>query len=118
MAKLAKTVDQALKAIGDREGKYLTFTLAGEEYGIGILKVREIIGIMPITTIPRTPGFVKGVINPRGKVIPLMDLGLKFGMEETGLHGADLHHRGGDRRSRGLRVDPDRSGRSIRGIEH
>src|SRR5512138_1854211 len=67
-----------------REGKYLTFALGREEYGIGILKVREIIGMMPITTVPRTPGFVKGVINLRGKVIPVVDLRLKFGMEEMG----------------------------------
>jgi purine-binding chemotaxis protein CheW len=65
-----------------REGKYLTFTLAEEEYGIGILKVREIIGMMPITSVPQTPSFVKGVINLRGKVIPVVDLRLKFGMAE------------------------------------
>ncbi len=74
-------LDQAVKAIADREGKYLTFALAGEEYGIGILKVKEIIGLMPITTVPQTPGYVKGVINLRGKVIPVADLRLKFGME-------------------------------------
>ena len=67
-------VDQAIEVIADREGKYLTFALAGEEYGIGILKVKEIIGLMPITTIPQTPGYVKGVINLRGKVIPVADL--------------------------------------------
>jgi purine-binding chemotaxis protein CheW len=72
----------AAKDLSGREGKYLTFALAKEEYGIGILKVREIIGMMPITTVLRTPGFVKGVINLRGKVIPVMDLRLKFGMEE------------------------------------
>ena len=82
MAKSKKTIDQAVKAMVDREGKYLTFTLAEEEYGIGILKIKEIIGMMPITTVPRTPGFVKGVINLRGKVIPVMDLRLRFGMEE------------------------------------
>ncbi len=64
-----------------REGKYLTFSLGGEEYGIGILKVKEIIGMMPITPVPQTPHFVKGVINLRGKVIPVIDLRLKFGME-------------------------------------
>ncbi|MBI4800511.1 MAG: purine-binding chemotaxis protein CheW [Desulfarculus sp.] len=64
-----------------REGKYLTFHLGREEYGIGILKVREIIGLMPFTPIPRTPEFIKGVINLRGKVIPVVDLRLKFGME-------------------------------------
>lgn len=66
----------------DIEGKYLTFSLAKEEYGIGILKVKEIIGLMPITTVPRTPSFIKGVINLRGKVIPVLDLRLKFAMEE------------------------------------
>lgn len=65
----------------DRAGKYLTFSLAGEEYGINILKIKEIIGMMPITTVPQTPGFVKGVINLRGKVIPVIDLRLKFGMK-------------------------------------
>jgi len=75
-------MDQSVKVMGEREGKYLTFSLAKEEYGIGILKVKEIIGMMPITTVPRTPGFVKGVINLRGKVIPVVDLRLKFGMEK------------------------------------
>jgi len=55
--------------------------LASEEYGIGILKIREIIGMMPITTVPQTPGFVKGVINLRGKVIPVIDLRRRFGMD-------------------------------------
>jgi purine-binding chemotaxis protein CheW len=61
-------------------GKYLTFKLAGEEYGLEILKVREIIGIMDITALPQMPPYVKGVINLRGKVIPVIDLRLKFGM--------------------------------------
>jgi purine-binding chemotaxis protein CheW len=74
-------MDQAVKAMADREGKYLTFVLAGEEYGIGILKVKEIIGIMPITTVPQTPAYMKGVINLRGKVIPIADLRTKFGIE-------------------------------------
>lgn len=77
--------DNQIKAKGRaaaQEGKFLTFALAGEEYGIGILKVREIIGVMPIRTVPQMPGFVKGVINLRGKVIPVVDLRLKFGMEE------------------------------------
>ena len=60
------------------EGKYLTFVLCGEEYGIEILKVREIIGIMNITPVPQTPGHIKGVINLRGKVIPVIDLRSKF----------------------------------------
>jgi purine-binding chemotaxis protein CheW len=66
-----------------RAGKYLTFVLAQESYGLEILKVREIIGLMSITAVPRTPGFVKGVINLRGKVIPVVDLRLKFGMPEA-----------------------------------
>ncbi len=82
MAELTRTMDQAVKVMADKEGKYLTFSLAGEEYGIGILKVKEIIGMMPITTVPRTPTFVKGVINLRGKVIPVVDLRRKFDMEE------------------------------------
>ncbi len=64
-----------------REGKYLTFTLAEEGYGVCILVVKEIIGMMPITTVPQTPDFVKGVINLRGKVIPVLDLRLRFGMD-------------------------------------
>ncbi len=71
------------QANSDRSGKYLTFMLARETYGLEILKVREIIGIMEITAVPRTPEFVKGVINLRGKVIPVMDLRLKFDMEEA-----------------------------------
>ena len=95
MSKLAKKMDQAarpvehttaggstgVKAMVDKEGKYLTFSLDNEEYGIGILKIKEIIGMMPITTVPQTPEFVKGVINLRGKVIPVMDLRLRFGMQ-------------------------------------
>ena len=77
-----ETMDQAVKVIVEREGKYLTFTLAEEEYGIGILKIKEIIGMMPITTVPQTPEFVKGVINLRGKVIPVIDLRLRFGIAE------------------------------------
>ena len=61
-------------------GKYMTFQLAREEYGLEILKVREIIGLMEITRVPRTRDFVRGVINLRGKVIPVVDLRLKFAM--------------------------------------
>jgi len=75
-------LDQAIQNITLKTGKYLTFTLSDECYGIGILKVKEIIGMMPITSVPRTPEFVKGVINLRGKVIPVMDLRLKFSMGE------------------------------------
>ncbi|HKP98471.1 MAG TPA: chemotaxis protein CheW [Fibrobacteria bacterium] len=62
-------------------GKYLTFKLGPESYGIGILKVQEIIGMMTVTRMPRTPTYVRGVVNLRGKVIPVLDLRLKFGME-------------------------------------
>ena len=62
-------------------GKFLTFFLDEEEYGIEILKVHEIIGMMSITVVPRTPPFIRGVINLRGKVIPIIGLRLKFGME-------------------------------------
>jgi purine-binding chemotaxis protein CheW len=62
-------------------GKYLTFFLDNEEYGLEILKVREIIGLMDITPVPRTPDFIRGVVNLRGKVIPVVELRLKFGME-------------------------------------
>jgi len=81
MSHEAEAMGSAIKAITIKTGKYLTFILAQEEYGIGILKVKEIIGMMPITTIPRTPTFVKGVINLRGKVIPIIDLRLKFNMD-------------------------------------
>jgi purine-binding chemotaxis protein CheW len=67
-----------------RAGKYLTFFLAGEEYGLEILKVSEIIGMQPITRVPRMPEFVRGVINLRGKVIPISDLRRKFGMDTDG----------------------------------
>ena len=81
MAQLQETMNQAVQAVEKKEGKYLTFTLADEEYGIGILKIKEIIGMMPVTSVPQTPEFVKGVINLRGKVIPVVDLRLRFGME-------------------------------------
>ncbi len=68
---------------GMNDGKFLTFFLAGEEYGLEILKVHEIIGLMAITPVPRTPDFIKGVINLRGKVIPIVDLRLKLGMMEA-----------------------------------
>jgi purine-binding chemotaxis protein CheW len=74
-------MNQEVSALDKREGKYLTFTLGKEEYGVSIMKVKEIIGIMKITAMPQTPSFVKGAINLRGKVIPVVDLRLKFGME-------------------------------------
>ncbi len=67
----------------DKGGKYLTFKLAEEEYGVEILKVREIIGLLAITAVPCMPVCMKGVINLRGKVIPVIDLRLKFGLPEA-----------------------------------
>lgn len=64
-----------------RAGKYLTFFLHQETYGLEILKVQEIIGFMEITRVPRTPDYMCGVINLRGKVIPVVDLRVKFSME-------------------------------------
>lgn len=75
------TLDEETKALSDKAGKYLTFRLAEEEYGLVLLKVKEIMGLMSITKIPRTPEYIRGVINLRGKVIPVMDLRVKFGME-------------------------------------
>lgn len=63
-------------------GKYLTFMLAEESYGLEILTVREIIGVLPVTSVPKVPHFIKGVVNLRGKVIPVVDLRLKFEMDE------------------------------------
>lgn len=75
----------AVEAAGPRAGsggKFLTFFLDDEEYGLAILKVREIIRLLPITRVPRTPEAVRGVINLRGKVIPVIDLRMRFGLPE------------------------------------
>jgi purine-binding chemotaxis protein CheW len=88
MTEQLEVMDQTVKRVVDREGKYLTFSLDSEEYGICILKVKEIIGMMRITPVPQTPEFVKGVINLRGKVIPVIDLRLRFGM-----HAIDYNER-------------------------
>jgi purine-binding chemotaxis protein CheW len=73
--------DGATAATEAQAGKYLTFELGKEIYGLAILKVQEIIKLMAITCVPRTPDFVRGVINLRGRVIPVVDLRTKFGME-------------------------------------
>ena len=78
---VAKANVESVVGIGQSlAGKYMTFKLADEEYGLEILKVREIIGLMEITHVLRTPDFVRGVINLRGRVIPVVDLRAKFGM--------------------------------------
>lgn len=94
-----------------KEGKYLTFGLGGEEYGLEILKVKEIIGIMNITAIPQTPDYVKGVINLRGKVIPVIDLRTKFAMEyleyneRTCIIVVDIVNKSGNKVIMGIVVD-------------
>jgi purine-binding chemotaxis protein CheW len=83
---IASEATVAGETLAQKAGKYLTFQLGLEVFGLEILKVQEIIGIMPITRIPRTPNFVRGVINLRGKVIPVIDLRRKFdlsGHEDT-----------------------------------
>jgi purine-binding chemotaxis protein CheW len=67
----------------ERAGKYLSFRLGKEEFAIKVLIVREIMGMQEITSVPQTPAYVKGVINLRGKVIPVIDLRLKFGLPEA-----------------------------------
>ncbi|MCD6327754.1 purine-binding chemotaxis protein CheW [bacterium] len=95
-----ETMGQQVAGLEDRAGKYLTFKLAEEEYGLEILKVREIMGLMPVTRVPQTPAFVRGVINLRGKVIPVVDLRMKFGMqsiedtEETCIIVVDVTRKG------------------------
>jgi purine-binding chemotaxis protein CheW len=76
-----RKLDEARLEAERLSGKYLTFTLGREEFGIHILKVREIIGLMPVTPVPSAPAFVKGIVNLRGKVIPVVDLRVKFAME-------------------------------------
>lgn len=77
----AETVTAATARAKNRTGKYLTFSLSNESYGVDVLKVREIIRFLKITPVPQMPAYVKGVINLRGKVLPVIDLRLKFGLE-------------------------------------
>lgn len=79
----ADSTQQAGRTLLDKEGKYLTFALGSEEYGLEVLKVREIIGYMEITPVPRTSQHIKGTINLRGQLIPVIDLCARFGMETT-----------------------------------
>lgn len=78
-----RTAEGASARASALAGKYMTFKLAREEYALEILKVREIIGLMDITRVPKTPEHTRGVINLRGKVISVIDLRLKFGMERV-----------------------------------
>jgi purine-binding chemotaxis protein CheW len=82
MAEIAAVTNREKQpGIPAKAGKYLTFNLGMEVYGIEILKVQEIMGMMTVTRVPKTPIFVRGVVNLRGKVIPVVELRLKFGME-------------------------------------
>ncbi len=81
MATVAQPI--AAEAARQRQGKYLVFHLDREEFGVHVLKVREIMGLQEITAVPQTPDFVKGVINLRGKVIPVIDLRRKFRLESA-----------------------------------
>ena len=75
-----EVVKYADGALSGKENKFLTFSMAEEHYGVEILRVREIIGLIDITPLPQTPNYVKGVINLRGKIIPVIELRMKFGM--------------------------------------
>jgi len=78
---MAQETATVVAAVQELAGKYLTFRLGSEEYGLEIMKVREIIGLMGITEVPRTPQHIRGVINLRGRIIPVLDLRTRFGME-------------------------------------
>lgn len=77
ITKQANTADALLG------GKYLSFFLGREEYALGILKVQEIIGLMPISPVPRMPGYIRGVLNLRGKIVPVMELRSRFGLPSS-----------------------------------
>jgi len=83
MSSVTSAKGNSTATVDSRAGKYLTFFLDHEEYGVEILKVQEIIGRMPITPVPLTSKYIRGVINLRGKIHPIMDLKIKFGMDET-----------------------------------
>jgi purine-binding chemotaxis protein CheW len=107
---MTATATATTKASAQKQGKYLTFAIADEEYGLEILKVREINGYMDITPVPQTPAYVKGVINLRGQVIPVIDLRVKFGMpskevtEETCIIVVEVS-RNGQKNDTGIVVD-------------
>ncbi|HET6461661.1 MAG TPA: chemotaxis protein CheW [Syntrophales bacterium] len=116
-------VSQVAEKTSAREGKYLTFGLGSEEYGLEILKVKEIIGVMNITPVPQTPKYVKGVINLRGKVIPVIDLRLKFSMDaveyndRTCIIVVDIAGKAGKKTVMGIVVDSVSEVLNIRGDE-
>ena len=79
MRALSTEIQESVSALA---GKYLSFRLDQEEYGIPLLKVQEIIGLMAVTKVPHAPEFIRGVINLRGKIIPVLELRTKFGMAQ------------------------------------
>ena len=79
----AEKTDRISAVAKKSAGKYLTFILQRESYGIDVLVVREIIRLTPITTVPQMPGYIKGVINLRGKIIPVMDIRVRFGAKDV-----------------------------------
>jgi purine-binding chemotaxis protein CheW len=83
MSRVSEPEPPSTVSRAERAGKYLTFSLAGEEYGVAILKVREIVGIMEVTAVPRMPAHVRGVVNLRGRVIPVIDLRRKLDMGDA-----------------------------------
>jgi chemotaxis signal transduction protein/ABC-type nitrate/sulfonate/bicarbonate transport system substrate-binding protein len=86
MIRERQMTEDKTRAALDKEGKYLIFELNGQDYGISITSVKEIVGMLPIRSIPQAPTFVKGVVNLRDKVIPVIDLRLKFGMQAQDYH--------------------------------
>lgn len=83
MPRKVATAEEAVQASSAQPGKYLTFRLGGEVYGLAILKVQEIIGMMPVTRVPQMPESIRGVVNLRGRVIPVIDLRVRFGTPEA-----------------------------------
>lgn len=80
------TVESLTAATDRREGKYLIFRLGSEQFGLEVLRVREIIGVAEMTEVPQAPPHVRGVINLRGKIIPMLDLRRRFGLQDVELH--------------------------------
>jgi purine-binding chemotaxis protein CheW len=81
-AEAAQVQREVDRVVTGEDGQYLTFILAGEEYGVDILRVQEIKGWDKATPIPNTPDYIKGVINLRGTVVPIVDLRRRFGLEQ------------------------------------
>ena len=81
MAQVVRSLDRVEENADENVRSFLTFLLGSEQYGVEILKVQEIIGLLPITRVPNTRSHVKGLVNLRGKILMVIDLRLRFGME-------------------------------------